>query len=175
MANMIQILNGYSWSIRKDFIKFDMTHPRINFFKACKKTSFAAIKKLFKQFLMNCCLDFEQNWQDESLYCLPNLHTKNRKIAPKTMIWLHHWNSLIITFLNMAHGVHTYLRTSTHGSVFVVVFEVLLGTCGGGILLLRQTNLSKQCLSDFSIPMLRFFSPCVLCATQNWTVQNFCP
>ena len=40
-----------------------------------------------------------------------------------------------------------YLRTKVlHGPSFVVVFDVLCGKSGGGIITLRQKNLSKQCL-----------------------------
>ena len=45
--------------------------------------------------------------------------------------------------------------------VFVVVFEELCGTCGGGNLILRQRNLSKQCLLRFlGLNIKIFFTLC---------------
>ena len=52
-----------------------------------------------------------------------------------------------------------------HGQVFffffLVVFEVLRGTCGGGILILRQRSLSKQCLLRFLRLKIKIF--CRVC------------
>ena len=45
---------------------------------------------------------------------------------------------------------------------FVVVFELLCGTCGGGVLILRQRNLSKQCLLRFLCLNIKIFTACAL-------------
>ena len=47
-----------------------------------------------------------------------------------------------------------------------MVFEVLCGTCGGGILILRQRNLGSVC-PDFSVSILRFFTVCAVNRFQN--------
>ena len=47
-----------------------------------------------------------------------------------------------------------------------MVFEVLCGTCRGGILILRQRNLGSVC-PDFSVSILRFFTVCAVNRFQN--------
>ena len=68
-----------------------------------------------------------------------------------------------------------YLRTSVlHGLAFVVVYELLCGTCSGGILILRQRNLSKQCLLRFLCPNIKIFY-CMCCEAYQGLQHKFGP
>ena len=60
-----------------------------------------------------------------------------------------------------------YLRTKLlHDPLFGAIFELLSGTCGGGILILREKNLSKHCL-------LRFFSLNIKNIFTAYAVKHF--
>ena len=51
---------------------------------------------------------------------------------------------------------------------FVVVFEVFCDTCSGGILMLRQRNLSKQCLIRFLCLSIQIvFTMCAMKGFEN--------
>ena len=62
------------------------------------------------------------------------------------------WDLIVYLWTKVLH--------CTFGSV--VIFEVLCGTCGGVILILRQRNLSKQCLLRFLCLKIRMFTVCAV-------------
>ena len=53
---------------------------------------------------------------------------------------------------------YTYRQKFCMVQFLVVIFKVLCGFCGGGILILRQRNVC----SDFSVSVLRFFTVCAV-------------
>ena len=70
--------------------------------------------------------------------------------------------------------------SETGTSFFVVIIDVLSGTGSGETLILRQRNLSKQCLLRFLCLNIKIFYH-VCCeafqefAIPNWTMQSFFP
>ena len=50
----------------------------------------------------------------------------------------------------------------TKPRLYTCGFEMLCGICGGGILILRQRKLSKQCLLKFACLKIKIFTMCAL-------------
>ena len=66
-------------------------------------------------------------------------------------------------FTQLLNEHNTKEQNFCMAQVFVVVFEVLCGTCSGGILILRQRNLNKLCLLKFLCLNIQILLPCALC------------